>query len=625
MGDDGLTFPHVDVGELFDTAADSSPEVSQPEVASEPQGNDGGLVVWRCLRCDSSDSLWDFTLDSWVCHSCGHQYFYDVRQSCKRQSTDGIWMYIPKQTSNAETTSSSDPGSPPGPPGRPSLGGSEAGSREGAESEIATTDPLVDPDASIGRRRRRRRGASNAGLDPGSLHTQPRNEPNAEDRLVTAIKNAMKTNQSEMSWNSRKGPEKGVRFRGGTPPSPPLWKGSSADLRAFARWEKKVQVWMLQMKSYATDEDTALAFFTSLSGEAELEVEHLDLSLVHAKNGVQYVLDALREPLQQKQLFQKRRLLNEFESVARNNGESIRGYINRYNRVVRDLEAIGISTTGMYDSESRGYRLLERSRLTPDLQRLVLIAAGNSLQYEKITDALLLQFPDFKQPPAVFYHGSSASAPSFNRSSKGSSKGSTSSSSSSGSFTSSTQYSSGKSSSKGKHTGQYPKRVFQTEQVGSDQLPAIPESTDAEQVEHQEVDEFHDADAGEHDAHETEDYHEEAGEDMDEEAVMDLANVLTVTSKRLQATVLGRKFTGRPQTVEERKNPLVLLVALLATGWEIPSARSQPRARAKVPLRLPKEKQMEKGAADLRAVTPRTPLWSTSLIVKLNIKGLWHQ
>ena len=221
--------------------------------------------------------------------------------------------------------------------------------------------------------------------------------------------------------------------------------------------------------------------------------------------------------------------------------------------MVRDLEAIGISTTGMYDSESRGYRLLERSRLTPDLQRLVLIAAGNSLQYEKITDALLLQFPDFKQPPAVFYHGSSASAPSFNRSSKGSSKGSTSSSSPSGSFTSSTQYSSGKSSSKGKHTGQYPKRVFQTEQVGSDQLPAIPESTDAEQVEYQEVDEFHDADAGEHDAHETEDYHEEAGEDMDEEAVMDLANVLTVTSKRLQATVLGRKFTGRPQTVEERK------------------------------------------------------------------------
>ncbi len=444
MGDDGPFSLGVDDGfDLFGPAVDSSPEASTPLVATEPHGSDRDFAIWRCIRCDSSDYLWDFALQSWVCGRCEHQFFYDVRESCKRESTDGIGMYIPKK-SGAETASasktSSDPGSPPAPP----PGGSEAGSREGAESEIATTDPLVDPDASVGRRRRRRRGASNAGLDPGDVNVQPRNEPNVEDKLVSAIKNAFKTNHSEMSWNSRKGPEKGVRFRGGTPPSPPLWKGSSADLRAFARWEKKVQVWMLQMKSYATEEDTALAFFTSLSGEAELEVEHLDLALVHAKNGVQYVLDALREPLQQKQLFQKRRLLNEFESVARNNGESIRGYINRYNRVVRDLEAIGITTTGMYDSESRGYRLLERSRLAPDLQRLVLIAAGNSLQYEKITDALLLQFPDFKQPPAVFYHGSNASAPSYHKSSKGSSKGSTSSGSSTSSFASSYQ-SSGKS------------------------------------------------------------------------------------------------------------------------------------------------------------------------------------
>ena len=492
-----------------------------------------------------------------MCRRCNYTYFYDVRQSCKRESTDGVWMYMPRQNSGIETTSasktSSDPGSPPDPQGPPSFDGSEAGGREGAESEIATTDPLVDPDASIGRRRRRRRGASNADMGPGSLQSVPKNEPNIEDRLINAIKNAVKPNQSEASWNSRKGPEKGVRFRGGTPPNPPLWKGSSADLRAFARWEKKVQVWMLQMKSYATDEDTALAFFTSLSGEAELEVEHLDLSQVQAKNGVQYVLDALREPLQQKQLFQKRRLLNEFESVARNNGESIRGYINRYNRVVRDLEAIGITTTGMYDSESRGYRLLERSRLAPDLQRLVLIAAGNSLQYEKITDALLLQFPDFKQPPAVFYHGSSTSAPSYHQSSKGSSKGSARSSSSSSSFTSSTQSSSGKSSSKGKYSGQHPKRVFQAEQVGSEQLPAIPETADGAEFEGQETEDFQDAEDGQDGAHDTAEHYDEAGEDLDEEAVMDLANVLTVTSKRLQATVLGRKFTGRPQSVEERK------------------------------------------------------------------------
>lgn len=37
------------------------------------------------------------------------------------------------------------------------------------------------------------------------------------------------------------------------------------------------------------------------------------------------------------------------------------------------------------------------------------------------------------------------------------------------------------------------------------------------------------------------------------DAVAELAQVLTVTSKKLQATVLGRKFSGRPRTIEERK------------------------------------------------------------------------
>ena len=161
-----------------------------------------------------------------MCRRCNYTYFYDVRPSCKRESTDGVWVYMPRQNSGIKTTSasktSSDPGSPPDPQGPPSFDGYEAGGREGAEIEIATTDPLVDPDASIGRRRRRRRGASDADMGPGSLQSMPKNEPNIEDRLINAIKNAVKPNQSEASWSSRKGPEKGVRFRGGTPPNPPL-------------------------------------------------------------------------------------------------------------------------------------------------------------------------------------------------------------------------------------------------------------------------------------------------------------------------------------------------------------------------------------------------------------------
>ena len=92
-------------------------------------------------------------------------------------------------------------------------------------------------------------------------------------------------------------------------------------------------------------QDAALMLLTSLTGEAELEVEHLDLKRVHDRNGVQYLLDTLRQPLQQKQLFQKRTLLDSFEKSSRFPNESLRQYIDRYSRVEKDLEAIGMSSS----------------------------------------------------------------------------------------------------------------------------------------------------------------------------------------------------------------------------------------------------------------------------------------
>ena len=116
--------------------------------------------------------------------------------------------------------------------------------------------------------------------------------------------------------------------------------------------------------------------FTSLSGEAELETEHLDLNKVNSADGIKYLLGTLREPLQQKLLFQKRKLLSDYEHISRYPTESVRQFANRYARVEKDLFAIGISTAAIYDSESRGNRLLDRSHWTPDLQRLVPSSSG---------------------------------------------------------------------------------------------------------------------------------------------------------------------------------------------------------------------------------------------------------
>ena len=83
-----------------------------------------------------------------------------------------------------------------------------------------------------------------------------------------------------------KGPEPGIKWRGGTPPAPPTWKYNASDLRAFSPWERRVQVWQLQVKPYLSPSDAALTLFTSLTGEAEQEVEHMEQDRIHHKDGI---------------------------------------------------------------------------------------------------------------------------------------------------------------------------------------------------------------------------------------------------------------------------------------------------------------------------------------------------
>ena len=61
------------------------------------------------------------------------------------------------------------------------------------------------------------------------------------DLLTQLVAQQNHSSRSQDSRCSRAGPQKGVRWRDGTPPSPPQWR-NSADLRAFARWERKVEL-----------------------------------------------------------------------------------------------------------------------------------------------------------------------------------------------------------------------------------------------------------------------------------------------------------------------------------------------------------------------------------------------
>ena len=536
-----------------------------PDLASEAP------VTWKCAQCGCTQ--WTWSLDFWVCEQCGSKDFYNPASPSRYETEDGVWMYMPNHMSpplsdhGCERLSSKSPAqSPHSDQGKPES--SDGGwMNERGDSESYTTDPVVEPDTlqpvSGGRRRRRRKNPADVGESEQPTLPIPQrqnDEPNTMKDLLQVMRQLVseqsKSNKSDASWNSRRGPEKGVRWRGGTPPAPPAWKGSSADLRAFARWERRIDIWKLQIRSYMSEAEAALMLFTSLTGEPEQEVEHLDLAKVNSSSGISYIVDSLREPLQQRTLFQKRKLLADYEQVGRNNTESIRQYVNRYKRIERDLETVGISSGSMYDDgESRGNRLLERAKLAPDLQRLVLIAAGNSLEFDKIQEAMCLQFPDFRAPPPLHYVGSGSQNQrhpqhSNHRNDRWNSKASGSSNSSSSSSTSagSSSYRSGGSKGFGRGTGV--RRVFQTEHQ-QDDLADIPENDEQQDDEQNDDDDAEYQDACEDGV----DQQEEEGEAeaSPAEIIGNLASVLTVTSKKLQSTVLGRKFTGGNRSIEERK------------------------------------------------------------------------
>ena len=178
---------------------------------------------------------------------------------------------------------------------------------------------------------------------------------------------------------------------------------TSPATRAFDKYERKVRIWELQAKSYLHPSEISLTLFTSLQGEAEAELEHADLKRIHSKDGVDYILEQLKSAFQQRDVYVKRQYLHDYETLSRHSSESLRAFCNRYQRCEASLQATGIDVRQTYDTESRGSRLLDKCRLSPDQQRLVLVGAGQILSFDAIKAALLLQYPEYRAPPPVYF------------------------------------------------------------------------------------------------------------------------------------------------------------------------------------------------------------------------------
>ena len=429
---------------------------------------------------------------------------------------------------------------------------------EAAEEETPTVDPSVDPSDKDCHGPKLPRDSKVCGAPqvcgspkvsrPRSSPSQPSSsKPRAQqgdDQILSALRRLLRSDDPhDEEVASLAGPAKGIKWRGGSIPQPPTWNYDRDDLRAYQKFCKKIDIWKLQAKAYVSPKEMALMFYSSLKGDLEQELEHTPVEEFHCDDGVDKLLLALRKPFEQKLVYQKRKFLSDFEGIRRYPGELMRTYINRFRRTSTALNSVGIQIDKTYDSESMGARLLDRSGLTQDSQRLILVSSQQRLDFEIIAEALLLQFPDFRGAPPVAGRDGTT---------KGMSKGSSSSSSSSSPSIPSTRASSfSRSSASSGGKGNQRRQVWNAQTVDDEKQDNL-DPIDEENYEEQDQQADDDQPQQEHD-----DEEEQEGSE-DEMEISQLAQVLTLTAKRLSGVTLGRKFSqsgGSKPGSSKKKSP----------------------------------------------------------------------
>ena len=335
-----------------------------------PGTDDPHGPLWVCSDCNNPDFRCLHGI--WMCAKCGCKRFYDAHGGGDPTS-NGSWTYVQSRDRNPGGRSgdshgrermSQKPDFPGDHDGDDDDEDGEGRKREQAESETLTQDPVVDPDNLRPLSRRQKKAARNVPPAPhgrAQSHQQvpqgpkvppPPNVPRPDDLsgqstqwnpqgksqrrpsdqwrydMLQNLSKAM-TRDKNADWNNKKGPQPGVKYRGGAPPPPPAWSYSRDDLRAFQKWERKLQVWRVQISSYLPPNEAAMMLYVSLKGGAEEELEYCSLDSINNDKGIDFILESLRKPLMTRSIYLKRRYLHEYENIQRSPNESIKAYCNR--------------------------------------------------------------------------------------------------------------------------------------------------------------------------------------------------------------------------------------------------------------------------------------------------------
>ena len=329
------------------------------------------VYIWRCLKCSSRYFEWRD--DHWRCLTCHSAEHYQINRSTKQVTPEGTWLYVPHGQPVPSPRSRRRRRRNAGPPSQKwwTRGRRNGWVRDSNKwSNCGTWSP---PGPS----------RSTASRTPSSFTPTFYRRPHPRLRIRSWLpwrSSPIRRTMNRVSGIQERAP---TEDWDGSQPNW-NWRYGATEFRAYAKCTKKVTISELQMKSYASKPDQAPLLYNSLTGwnRTRVGVSHDCGSLQWPRNW--------DHPGEIESTHGAEGSVPETQVLARlreHIGEHMRAFINRFRRSQRNLRPVGIDVTSTYA------QLLDRSGLTLEAQRLILVGTQQNLSFEAVAEAMVLQFP----------------------------------------------------------------------------------------------------------------------------------------------------------------------------------------------------------------------------------------
>ena len=184
---------------------------------------------------------------------------------------------------------------------------------------------------------------------------------------------------------------KGPRWRSGAVPIAPSFDGDiEADPYCYRHYKRRLERWVMITREFLPPNEQALRALEQLKGEAELEFEEVSDTRFNCENGIKILLDDLQSAFGEKEIFRQGGTIREFENITRLQGESVTAFTRRFRLLERKLADNKVPA---YPEAARVIKLLDGLRLDEKSTANLLLAAGNRYDMAAIQEAIRVQFP----------------------------------------------------------------------------------------------------------------------------------------------------------------------------------------------------------------------------------------